>query len=311
MDITWIIMLVCFLATVSLVALLITLLTGDSGRLKSRLNELAGHGEVREVKPAAGTLSRAVQSAIPRMGKSLLPGDAEELTRLKARLLHAGVYHPQGPLFFLGIKMLLIVGPALLGLLAGFAGILPLGYALLGGAFAGIIGMIGPSLWLDRRKAKRQATLRRSLPDALDLMVVCMEGGLSLDAALQRVSGELKIPHPVLGLELSIVQREVQLGHPTGEALRSFSMRTDLDDVRNLAATVKNAQQFGASLVKSLRTFAETLRLKRQQSAEEMAHKAGTKMLFPTMLFIFPAIFVIILGPAAVQILDTFAKMEK
>lgn len=146
------------------------------------------------------------------------------------------------------------------------------------------------------------------MPDALDLIIVCMDGGLSLPAALNRVTGELRTAHPILSFELNLVQREIQFGHPVGDALRNFGVRCDLDDVRNLAAAVKNAEKFGASMIKTLRTFAETLRLKRQQYAEEMAQKAGTKILFPTLVFIFPAIFLIILGPAAIQLMQTLGK---
>src|SRR5690606_16938065 len=149
-----------------------------------------------------------------------------------------------------------------------------------------------------------------SMPDALDLLVICMEAGLSLRAALQRVTTELEGVHPLLAFELKIVQREVQLGHALGDALRTLSLRTDLDDMRNLAAAIKNAERFGSSMVKTLRTFAETLRVRRQQKAEEMAQKAGTKILFPTLLFIFPAIFLIILGPAVIQLVDVMGNMR-
>ncbi len=117
--------------------------------------------------------------------------------------------------------------------------------------------------------------------------------------------------HPLLAYELMIVQREVQIGHPLGDALRSLAARTDLDDIRNLAAAIKNAERFGSSMVKTLRTFGDTLRIRRQQRAEEMAQKAGTKILFPTLLFIFPAIFLIILGPAAIQLIDIMGNMQK
>jgi len=164
--------------------------------------------------------------------------------------------------------------------------------------------MIGPSFWLDRRKKARQMAFRRALPDALDVLVICLEGGLSLMAAFKRVAGELRTAHPPLAAELLIVEREVQLGRQTGEAMRQFGERADLEEVRNLASVITQSERFGASLVKALRVHAETLREKRLQHAEEMAQKAATKILFPTLIFIFPGVFIVILGPAVIRIME-------
>jgi tight adherence protein C len=210
---------------------------------------------------------------------------------------------------FLGVKLLLMVTPALAGLAAGTVGITTVQYGVIGGACLGVLGMIGPSFWLDRKKNKRQARFRRALPDALDVLVICLEGGLSMPGALRRISGELRAAHPELAAELNIVQREVQLGRSTGDALQQMGIRTDLEEVRSLASVVTQSEKFGASLVKSLRVHADTLRLRRQQRAEQMAAKAATFVLFPTLLFIFPAIFVVILGPAAFQIMESFGSV--
>ncbi len=207
------------------------------------------------------------------------------------------------------MKLLLIVAPALVGLVLGLSGLVPTEYAVLGGGCFGIVGMIGPGFWLDGRKKKRQTSFRRALPDALDLLVICLEGGLSLPASLRRVGAELRTAHPLLALELNIVQREIQLGSSPGESLQKMGVRTDLEEVRSLASVITQAERFGASLVKSLRVHADTLRTKRQQHAEEMAEKAAIKVLFPTLLFIFPAIFVVILGPAAFQIMEQLGEM--
>ena len=123
------------------------------------------------------------------------------------------------------------------------------------------------------------------------------------------MADELRTAHPLLAAELNIVQREIQLGRSPGESLRQMGQRTDLEEIRSLASVIIQAEQFGASLVKSLRVHAETLRLKRQQRAEEMAQKAATKILFPTLLFIFPAIFVVILGPAVIHVTNIFNKL--
>src|SRR5262249_30528377 len=146
---------------------------------------------------------------------------------------------------------------------------------VLAGGCLGIAGMIGPSFWLEGRKTKRQTGFRRALPDALDLLVICLEGGLSLPAAPKRGGFELKKAHPLLAKELNIVQREIQLGRSPGEGLQKMGVRVDLEEIRSLASVITQAERFGASLVRSLRVHAESLRVKRQQHAEEMAQKAS------------------------------------
>jgi tight adherence protein C len=300
--------LVAFLMVSSGVALVSLLVGGSRSRVDERLDDLAGG---TASPPPSATMTNLAHRALPRMGTTLVPTDEEERTLLKTRLIHAGLYGRQSMVLFLGVKMLLIVGPTLLGLAAGSLGLVSPQYGILGGACLGILGMIGPSFWLDHMKARRQTAFRRALPDTLDVLVICLEGGLSLPGALKRVSTELRTAHPELAAELNIVQREIQLGRFPGEALQQMGIRTDLEEVRSLASVISQAEKFGASLVKSLRVHADTLRLKRQQRAEELAQKAATKVLFPTILFIFPAIFVVILGPAAFQIMEAMGNVLK
>ncbi|HEY2249897.1 MAG TPA: type II secretion system F family protein, partial [Planctomycetaceae bacterium] len=257
------------------------------------------------------SIAKAVKEALPKMGQTLIPEEGEERTKLQTRLILAGLYSPQAMVVFLGVKMALMVAPVLLGLLVGLLRIMPTSYGILFGACGSILGIIGPSFWLDRRKSWRQLMLRRALPDACDLIVICMEGGLSLSGALKRVVGELRTAHPMLADEFNIVQRKVQLGQPLAEAITSFSIRCDLQELKTLASTIKSAEKFGSSMVKALETYSESLRLQRQQKAEEMAQKASTKVLFPTLLFIFPSILVIILGPAAIQLFEVMRNMRK
>ena len=176
---------------------------------------------------------------------------------------------------------------------------------------AGVFGLIAPSFWLDRRKTFRQTALRRSLPDACDLVVICLSGGLSLIAAVARVVEELQAAHPLLAAELRIVEREVQLGTKLAESLQKFGSRSDLPELQNLAAVVMTAEKYGSSMARTLDKFSEGLRLKRQQYAEAMAQKAATKVLFPTLLFIFPAILLVILGPAMIQVNEIFGNLQK
>jgi tight adherence protein C len=297
-----------FMTVSCLVLLVFMLLSGRKSRLDTRLSDLASKGGML---PDPDPLAEFAQSALPKMGLSLLPKNETERSRLQMRLIHAGLYGRQAILIFLGIKLLLMVSPALIGLTLGILGMVPIFFGLLVGAVLGVVGMIGPSFWLDRRKASRQTAFRRALPDALDVLVICLEGGLSLTAALRRVAAELKTAHPLLAAELQIAQREVQLGRSSGEALKQFGDRTDLDEIRSLASVIVQAERFGASLVKALRVHAATLREKRLQRAEELAQKAAIKILFPTLLFIFPGIFLVILGPGAIQIMEMFNYVGK
>lgn len=298
------------LMTVSATGVVALLLTGRNRTAKQRMDELSGKNKpVKTEKEKAGSITSKAKEALKGAGKQLMPEEGVQRTQLQARLVEAGLYGRQAMPIFLGVKLFLMVGPALMGLAAAGLGLVPTKVGFLGGACAGMFGLIGPSFWLDQKKAHRQKMIRRGLPDAFDLIVICMDGGLSLTGAVARVQGELQTAHPMLAHELKIVQREVQLGQPLAESLRGFAARTDLLEVRSLAATVKNAERFGASMVKALRTFSDTLRLKRQQQAEIMAQKAGTKILFPTLLFIFPAIIIIIMGPAFIQIMETFKGM--
>ncbi len=300
--------LVAFLMASSGVLLVFTLVSGRNSRLNTRLDNLMGRGDAESEPDSMASFAR---TALPRMGATLVPTDEEERTLLKSRLIHAGLYGRQAMPIFLGVKLLVMVAPAVVGLAAGIVGLTTVQYGVIGGGCLGILGMIGPSFWLDKMKAKRQGRFRRALPDALDVLVICLEGGLSMPGALRRISGELRSAHPELAAELNIVQREVQLGRSTGEALQQMGIRTDLEEVRSLASVITQSEKFGASLVKSLRVHADTLRLKRQQRAEQMAARAATMVLFPTLFFIFPAIFVVILGPAAFQIMETLGSMGK
>jgi tight adherence protein C len=296
-----------FLSVSTFVLLVATLLGGRKGRLATRLKDLSGKKDSLAAQDAVSLLA---QSTLPKMGKALVPTDDVKRTLLQARLVQAGLYGPQAMVVFLGVKMVLIVSPAFLGLAAGLLGLVTVVQGLLIGALCGIVGVIGPSFWLDRRKAGRQLSFRRALPDALDVVVICLEGGLSLPAAIRRMAVELRTAHPLLARELNIVQREVQMGRSTGEAMRQFAIRADLEELRGLASVITQAERFGASLVKVLRVHAETLRNKRLMQAEEMAQKAATKLLFPTVFLIFPGVFIVILGPAFIQILEMFARMN-
>jgi tight adherence protein C len=172
--------------------------------------------------------------------------------------------------------------------------------------FAAAIGFSVPSLWLGRKTALRQKQIRNGLPDALDLMIVCIEAGSSIDQAIVKTSDELDISHPALAEELRLVTTEMRAGKPRLEAFKNFASRTKVDDVRSLVAMLIQTDRFGTSVAQALRTHAEVSRTKRRQNAEERAAKIGVKLVFPLVFFLFPALYVAILGPAIVQYVTEF-----
>jgi tight adherence protein C len=299
--------LVAFLATSSLVMLVFLLVGGRRTRLDIRLKNLSSNDDPNALDQ--NSLASIARTTLPKMGTPFVPSDEEARTKLQTRLIHAGLYSRQAMVVLLGLKVSLMFGPALVCITAGLLGVVTFQSAMLVATVFAIVGMIGPSFWLDHMKAARQSNFRRALPDALDVMVICLEGGLSLPASLKRMAGELRTAHPALAMELSIVEREIQLGRTSGEALRKMGERSDLEEVRSLASVILQSEKFGASLVKSLRVHSEALRTKRMQRAEELAQAAATKVLFPTILFILPAMFAVILGPACIHLMRAFQGM--
>jgi len=230
---------------------------------------------------------------------------------LTERIVQAGLYKKGSIAVFTSIRVGLMILPIVMGVVIGQLGIVSPLLGLIYGVLAGVLGTIVPSLWLDYRKGQRQTQIRRALPDALDVIVTCVDAGLSLPAAISRVSKELRSTHPMLAVEMAICQREIQLGTSTGNALRRFSQRFDLEELRSLASVIQQAEKFGASITNALRVHADSLREKRFQRAEEMAQKAAVKIVFPTILCIFPALFIVLAGPAVTRIFVMFEVLTK
>ena len=256
----------------------------------------------RAVPPSAKTL--------PKVVAFLSPVGGAERNRLKNQLIHAGLYRPSAMTVYLGVKLILMLGPVAVGVIAALTQTIPLTKGILFGTLGSGLGLVVPSLWLQRRTSARQLNIRRAIPDFLDVVVICLEAGLSFQAAMQRVHAELESAFPLFTFELNIVLHEVQLGMSTGEALQRFAERSDMPEVRSLATVVVQSERYGASLTKALRVHARALRVKRAHYAEEKGQKASVKIVFPTILFIFPAIFIVILGPAMIQIYAMMSKMK-
>ncbi|HBI44298.1 MAG TPA: hypothetical protein DDY78_15825 [Planctomycetales bacterium] len=290
------------------------------GKAALRLRQLGATPTPLTAPARAG--GGVVPALLNRLARAGGVGTARK-AELRAQCLRAGFFHPSAPSMFVGAKILLIFALAAGGAAVSFF-LSASGKAMPGeDAFVslpfwakvglcpfagGAIGMLAPSFWLSAKVRKRQQLLRNALADALDMLVLCLEGGVSLNAAMQRVTDELQIAHPLLAVEMNIVQREMQLGLSAGEALRKFGDRCGLSDVHDLALALLQSERYGSSMTKTLRGYVEAARLERQQQVEEVAQKAAVKILFPTLLCIFPAIFVVVLGPAAFQMAKLFSR---
>ncbi len=246
-----------------------------------------------------------VTKAANRLGQSLRPSDEEELGKVRLKLLNAGFRNENAVAVLFGIKLILM----LLGLAIAFPIVaLKLGLtrnALTITAVCGGIGFYLPGLVVDSRKKKRFEAIFLGLPDALDLMVVCVEAGLGLDAAMRRVTTELATSCPVLCEEFAISNFQLQMGRPRKDVLRDLGLRTGVDDMRSLAAVIIQAEKFGSSIGSALRVQSDAMRLRRRQYAEERAAKTAVKIMIPLILFIFPGVFVVLVGPAGIQIANT------
>jgi len=239
----------------------------------------------------------------------LLPPSATEARKLQKQLMHAGFRSPEAPIIYRGIQLGAMAGFPLI--VAGVCALLakPLGDAFVYIILAFIAGFFLPRFFLSRVTKNRQRELRWGLADALDLMVVSVEAGLGLNAAMMKVASELRDVHPPIAIEFELANLEIRVGRERDEALRNLAERTGVDDLRSLVAMLIQTDKFGTSIAKGLRVFSDGLRTKRRQRAEQEAQKAAVKLLFPLACFLFPTLFIAILGPAALNLMDVLAKM--
>jgi tight adherence protein C len=238
-------------------------------------------------------------SAFVKRASSFVPRSPKEVLRLRKRFMRAG-YHTLTPIAIYGLAQIACI--VVLGGLPLLFLSPPLAFILAG--VGALIGWQGPSFIVDYLIARRQRVIRNGLPDALDLMIVCLEAGSALDQAILKVSDELGLAYPALAEELRMLITETRAGKPRLEAFRNFADRTGVDDVRALVAMLVQTDRFGTSVSQALRTHAETSRTKRRQRAEERAAKIGVKLVFPLVFCLFPAFFVVTLGPAVIKYID-------
>jgi len=239
----------------------------------------------------------------------LAPPSAAEAQKLQRLLMQAGFRSPTTPGIYRAVQLTTMVSfPAIVALLCALLA-RPLSGALLWILAAFVIGFFLPRYALRRMIRSRQQLIRWGLADALDLMVISIEAGLGLNAAMMKVSSELKGVHPDISEEFELANLEIRVGRERDEALRNLADRTGVDDLRSLVAMLIQTDRFGTSIAKAIRAFSDSLRTKRRQRAEQAAQKAAVKLLFPLACFLFPTLFIAILGPAVLQLMDTLGKM--
>jgi len=236
---------------------------------------------------------------------NIVPKSQQEVSVVKQRLIRAGYRKDSTVRIFNGCKFVIPITLAAVALVTGLGALSPFFvYAVCLG-----IGYLAPDFWLGRKIKTRQSKIRRGLPDVLDLLVICIEAGLSLDQGTVRTSEELAHAQPELCDELRVVVLEQRAGRPRQDTWKHLAERTDVDCVRNLVSMLVQAEQFGTSIGKTLRTHSDTLRTQRIQQVEEQAAKTTIKLIFPLVFFIFPSLFLVTLGPAIIIMMDSFKSL--
>lgn len=266
------------------------------------LKDVAGKGG----KPTATRnrkeeLAKLLEDASPKLSQALQPKTEKEVGALKQRLSEAGFRKENAMAIFLSLRFISMVVCFFLGggitlLITGFnqGALMPVLVSL-------GFGLMAPNFILDFLVKRRKQQIFRGLPDALDLMVVCVESGLGLDQAMRKVAEEMKKSYREVGEEFGLCNLHLQMGRTRNQVLQELGSRTGVDDLRALGSTLIQADKFGTSIAQALRTQSDTMRTKRQQIAEEKAAKTAVKLIFPLVLFIFPGIFVVLVGPAGIQ----------
>jgi tight adherence protein C len=303
--------LVVFAVLVAAVFGVLTMLSNRNSKASERLDKLSRPASLADLdEAAAGKKERfaGFMEAAKALAKPMMPKTDLEQSQLKVKLANAGFRSDSATSVYLGIRFASFLTSALLSLLI----FLPkYGFTLAAAKPIVLITGLGfylpvIVLWYLRKKRMEQIFL--TLPDALDLMVVCVESGLGLDAAMRKVCDEMKDHAKIMAEELSLANFQLQMGRPRREVLHDLGIRTGVDDVKALAAILIQADRFGSSIAQALRVQSDSMRTRRKQIAEEKAAKTAVQLIFPLVMFIFPGIFVVLVGPAAISIMNTMMK---
>lgn len=295
---------------------MLQMFSGNSSRADERLEEMRNplkrlrDKDGKPVSDPNAGMNGMMDKAAPVLSKALQPQSELEQNKLKLRLANAGFTSPRATEMYLAIKFAALLAGLVMG--GGFGamryGVTQTGmYSLIIG---GGLGFYIPEVILMLMISSRKQRIFLSLPDALDLLVVCVEAGLGLDAGMRRVSEELEDSAPDLCKELNTCNYQMQLGRPRREVLHDLGVRSGVDDLKSLAAILIQADRFGSSIAQALRVQSDTMRIKRSQLAEEKAAKTAVQMIFPLVLFIFPGIFVVLVGPAAISMINNLLKVN-
>jgi tight adherence protein C len=267
-------------------------------------------GDIEASAPALAPVIRStvkLQTMLGPVSEYILPKEDIERSRIVKKLVYAGYRRPDAMQFFYAIKAALALSfPFAVFVAAQWLPKLSSQMVLLYAFAAAAAGLLLPNMVLERLVQSRVRKLRNAFPDALDLMVVCVEAGLGLSQTIQRVADELFVSHPELANELSMVNAEMRAGVDNVTALKHLADRTGLDDIRGLVSLLLQTLRFGTPIADSLRVYSEEFRDKRMQRAEELAAKVGTKMIFPLVVFMFPAFFVVAVGPGVIAMMKVF-----
>jgi tight adherence protein C len=270
--------------------------------LRARLGRFMGKSDATQLE-SGGWAERVAKVAKP-LTKLSVPEEGWEKSALRTRFMNAGWRNPVAPTLYFASKTALALGtPAITGLAVAASGVaLPGSRLLFLLLFGATLGYYVPNIALARIAERRQREIFETIPDALDLLTVCVEAGLSLERALIKVAAEIHIKSDILAQEFQLVLMEMRAGFSKEKALRNFALRSGVDDVDTLVAMLVQSERFGTSVGDSLRVYSENLRGKRRVMAEECAAKIGLKLLFPLIFCIFPTLLMVLLGPAAIQI---------
>lgn len=276
-----------------------------SDRASERLDELRDPGMRRgDRNKSTDKMSKLIEQASPKLAAPLQPKTKEEAGKLKQRLAHAGLRSESAVSIFLGAKLLcLFVGFVLGGGGAYWTKGLTQDAMIITVAVAGVMFFMPDVIVWFMTKSRRD-NIFYGLPDALDLMVVCVEAGLGLDQAMRKVSEEMKNTYGVIAEEFALCNLQLQMGSARADVLQELGQRTGVDDLKALAAILIQADKFGSSVAQALRVQSDSMRTRRSQLAEEKAAKTAVKLIFPLVIFIFPAIFVVLVGPAAITMIN-------
>ncbi len=293
----------------------LSVLSTRNSRAQDRLERIsrpASLAEIEDPKLQKAERFKGVMETAKVFSAPLMPQSELEQSELKVKLANAGFRSESASSVYLGIRFAVLI----LFFFASLAIFLPQ-YGLtaegLKKSSMYIVMMSGfgfylPAVVLWFIRSKRQQEIFLSLPDALDLLVVCVESGLGLDAAMRKVCDEMKDHCKVICEEFSLANFQLQMGRPRREVLHDLGVRTGVDDVRSLAAILIQADRFGSSIAQALRVQSDSMRTRRRQLAEEKAAKCAVQLIFPLVMFIFPGIFVVLVGPAAISIMETMMK---